>query len=189
MSSVLASSVEDGNRFGKLALSHVAGAALGGVALGVLVLGLHVIAGAVPSVRDVLAFAGTLAVGAALLGRYDQVWPQRHAQVPAHWMNAYSMTRTFFGWGWILGLGLLTNAITPMYSALLLGLAVQPHWQIVLPAGVLYGLGRGSSILWATWRFKRSAPGTIAVGLSARRYLLVPAAVCATGVLLLSVTS
>lgn len=168
MSDALTPSVEGGTSSSPIltgaAWAHVGGTVAGGLLLAVVVL----------AAREALAPSGAvwwslivLALSAAIVEFLpeDRRWfPERKAQVPADWIRWNNRSKTAAAWGTILGVGVLTGLVTPVFYSVLLASLVQSSLIYAVIPPILYGAIRGLSILGVLqlrrWR-PSLAPGHI----------------------------
>lgn len=82
----------------------------------------------------------------ATIGVGASVWPHRRAQVPLSWLDSLELRRTALLWGSLLGTGVLTHIVSPVFYVLIGFLIAQPNWRLVILGATTYGLARGLTL-------------------------------------------
>lgn len=141
-----------GNRFGIAASAHVVGSTLGGIVIGVLA---GAMGGAVRlvtggwSARVALSAIALAALAAAFLDLV--VRPSRlpcwRRQVNELWLDEYRPWVYAGGFGFQLGMGVVTIVTSAVTYAWLVATMAQPGWWNAVVVGATFGLVRGASIL------------------------------------------
>lgn len=133
-------------------LSHMAGGLLGGAALGVIATGAGWplrASGLTPAIMGATLLAGLLT---AVSRVHSVPVPSRRAQVTRAWQRWPSLTWTAAGWGAVLGVGVLTNALTWGLWALIGVLTLLSQPWVALLAGAIYGFTRAAVAVLAASR-------------------------------------
>ena len=138
-----------GNRYGVTVLAHVVGSVAGGATTGV-VLGLMgtVLAGSRSSAAAALATAVVCAIAATLevSGRRLPSWRR---QVNEQWLDEYRGVIYGFGYGYQLGMGIVTIVTSPATYAALACAVLAGSFTAAVVIGVAFGATRGLLVLTA----------------------------------------
>jgi hypothetical protein len=112
---------------------------------------------AAPATRALIDSAGSAAAtGAAVvliawvprtLGRRGPAYPRSSWQVPEHWRQTLPMLFTLVLYGFLLGLGILTDVVLPAYWVLVGGSLAVVSLPAVVIAWTAYGITRAYVVL------------------------------------------
>ena len=105
-----------------------------------------------------LGLLGVLSVvwAVSTLSRRNAWYPRSNWQVPETWRYTLPFRFTAGAYGYLLGIGCLTDVVLPSYWVLFGLSMVVPAFGVVVLAWVIYAV-----IRWAwTWRFSMRATGT-----------------------------
>lgn len=136
--------------------AFVIAAASGGAAVAYALSGLGgTIRGLDPSDHHFAYFALLTVVSVPLIalqsrGKMGHL-PERHEQVPRRWLTWKRRSWTAAAYGTILGAGFFTHLRYPSMYVLALAVLVAPSSTLAAFGGAIYGLSRGSIVLYAWW--------------------------------------
>jgi hypothetical protein len=140
-----------------LVFNHVAGLVLGAV---IMAAGSILVGAMLSSIAADAPAAGQLAAGvlAALWlpsvmwprARRGLPWPRSRWQVPEQWRYTMPIGVTVFLFGALLGVGLLTATVLPVYWIFLLLATTSNHAVALLLAWFVYAATRGVMTAWRT---------------------------------------
>lgn len=136
-----------GQRFGLTATAYVIGSVAGGVLVGGLLgaLGARTLAGVPGAVRA--AILGLAAVVAVLVDRRERRIPSWHRQVNEDWLSEYRGWVYGLGFGFQLGLGVVTIVTTAAVYLTLAAELLSASTVAGLVIGCTFGLARALPIL------------------------------------------
>lgn len=134
------------NRFARTATAYVIGSTLGGLAIGALAGALGWLAAPSSRTAAVFVVAVSLAAAAADLSLGGLRLPTVHRQVNEDWLTAYRGWVYGLGFGFQLGLGVVTIVTTAaVYAALADAVLTGSVWG-GLAIGATFGLVRGLAV-------------------------------------------
>jgi hypothetical protein len=135
-----------GQRFGITATAYVIGSVAGGALVGGLLgaLGQLTLSEVPPSVRA--GILGLLAVAAVLVDRRERRIPSWHRQVNEDWLSQYRGWVYGLGFGFQLGLGVVTIVTTASVYLTLAAALLSASTVAGLVIGVAFGLARALPI-------------------------------------------
>ena len=132
------------NRFSITATAHIVGAAVGGALFGLVpgLAGWIILDEPSPAI-----FAAAVIAAAVLLDVLSVPLPSTHRQVNEHWLDTYRGTVYGAGFGFQLGLGVVTIVPTWLVPATIVVAALTGSWSAGLAIGVTFGIARGVMLL------------------------------------------
>src|SRR5687767_2151844 len=128
-------------RFGVTATAYVAGSLAGGATIGALAGSVGGVLDAPPEVAALAAAAGTLAAIGADIVTGGRV-PSLHRQVNERWLTAYRGWVYGLGFGFQLGLGVVTIVTTALVYATVLAALTTGSTAAGAAVGATFGLAR-----------------------------------------------
>ncbi len=130
-------------------IAHALGGAAGGATIGLIAaaLGWLLVGWAPASVRLVVLGAGALVALASETNRFSMRLPSVHRQVNEAWLDEYRGWVYGSGFGYQLGLGIVTIITTATVHLLLLAALLSASPLAGLAIGLAFGLVRGSVVL------------------------------------------
>jgi hypothetical protein len=129
--------------------AYLVGSIAGGASIGLLAGLIGELAFVAIDARTGLVVLGALAVvGVAMdLGWFGAKLPSLHRQVNEDWLTTYRGWIYGLGFGYQLGLGVVTIVTTSTLWLMVVAAAMTGSWHLAVAIGALFGLVRGALIL------------------------------------------